>query len=64
MFFFFEVSAKNGNNVALAFEKLTYEIINKQIEEEKNENRYVRKDKRNTINLEDKKNDVKNGCCK
>ncbi len=62
--FFFEVSAKNGNNVALAFEKLTYEIINKQIEEEKNENRYVRKDKRNTINLEDTKNNVKNGCCK
>ena len=62
--FYYEVSAKNGNNIALAFEQLTYRIIDKQREEENNVNRYVRKDRRNTIGLQDgNRNNNNKGCC-
>ena len=61
--FYYEVSAKNGNNIALAFEQLTYRIIDKQREEENNVNRYLRKDQRNTIGLEDKNNNNSNKKC-
>ena len=64
--FYYEVSAKNGNNIALAFEQLTYRIIDKQREEENNVNRYIRKDRRNTIGLENRKNENNNNnkkCC-
>lgn len=60
---YYEVSAKNGNNIALAFEQLTYRIIDKQREEENNVNRYLRKDQRNTIGLEDKNNNNSNKKC-
>ena len=64
--FYYEVSAKNGNNIALAFEQLTYRIIDKQREEENNVNRYIRKDRRNTIGLKNRKNENNNNnkkCC-
>ena len=61
--FYYEVSAKNGNNIALAFEQLTYRIIDKQREEENNVNRYLRKDQRNTIGLEDGNNNNSNKKC-
>ena len=62
--FYYEVSAKSGNNIALAFEQLTYRIIDKQREEENNVNRYVRKDRRNTIGLQDgNRNNNNKGCC-
>ncbi len=60
---YYEVSAKNGNNIALAFEQLTYRIIDKQREEENNVNRYLRKDQRNTIGLEDGNNNNSNKKC-
>ena len=61
--FYYEVSAKNGNNIALAFEQLTYRIIDKQREEEKNVNRYLRKDQRNTVGLENGNNNNNNKKC-
>ena len=39
---YYEVSAKTGNNVSLCFEQLTYVIIKKQNEEEKNPDKEIR----------------------
>jgi small GTP-binding protein len=50
---FSEVSAKIGSNIALAFEQLTFKIIEKQKEEEKNNNKYKRKNERQSIGLKD-----------
>lgn len=50
----YEVSAKTGNNVSLAFEQLTYGILEKQKEEENNPDKVVRgKEGRKTAGLED-----------
>ena len=62
----YEVSAKSGNNVSLAFEQLTYGIVEKQKEEEKNPNKVVRgKDGRKTTDLRDINKDLakKKKCC-
>ena len=51
---YYEVSSKTGNNVSLAFEQLTYEIIEKQNEEEDNPDRVLRgKEGRRTADLND-----------
>jgi small GTP-binding protein len=63
---YYEVSAKSGTNVSLAFEQLLYGIVEKQKEEENNPDKVLRgKEGRKTtdlneINREQKK---KNGCC-
>ena len=50
----YEVSAKSGNNVNLAFEQLTYAIIEKQKEEENNPDKVLRgKEGRKTQDLND-----------
>ena len=57
---YYEVSAKNGNNVSLAFEQLIYGIIEKQKEEEKNPSKVIRGEEgRQSINLSKKKEDLK-----
>ena len=49
---FYEVSAKSGNNVSLAFEQLAYNIVEKQIEEENNPDKVIRgKEGRKTLDL-------------
>ena len=51
---YYEVSAKNGNNVSLAFEQLTFEIIEKQNEEEGNPDKVKRgREGRKTADLND-----------
>ena len=65
---YYEVSAKSGNNVSLAFEQLIYNIVEKQNEEEGNPNKVLRgKEGRKTTDLHDfyydkdlKKNNM---CC-
>ena len=53
---YYDVSAKTGNNISLAFEKLTIGIIEKQKEEAKNPNKVIRgKDGRKTLDLRDAK---------
>ena len=65
---YYEVNAKNGNNVSLAFEQLAYNIVDKQIEEEGNPDKVIRgKEGRKTMDLA--KIDIneelvrKNTCC-
>ena len=66
---YYEVSAKSGNNVSLAFEQLTYGIIDKQNEEENNPEKVVRgKEGRRTADLNDinmisKDLSLKKKCC-
>ena len=51
---YYEVSAKTGNNVSLAFEQLTYGIIEKENEEEDNPEKVIRgKEGRRTADLND-----------
>lgn len=61
---FFEVSAKEGNNVDLLFEDLANKIITKQ-KEIKEEDKVIRRAGRNSVGLEDakKKDEKKSGCC-
>ena len=55
----YEVSAKTGNNVSLAFEQLTYGIIEKQKEEENNPDKVLRgKEGRKTQDLNDINKDL------
>ena len=62
---YYEVSAKTGNNVSLAFEQLTYGIIEKQKEEENNPDKVPRgKEGRKTTDLKDINKDLeKKKCC-
>ena len=61
---YFDVSAKTGNNVSLAFEKLTNCIIEKQKEEENNPDKYVRgPEGRKTTRLNDVQPPKKKKCC-
>ena len=63
---YYEVSAKTGNNVSLAFEQITYGIIEKQKEEENNPNKVLRgKEGRKTTDLRDinKELDGNKKCC-
>ena len=64
---YYEVSAKTGNNVSLAFEQLTYGIIEKQKEEQNNPDKVLRgKEGRKTADLNDIKRDKKilnKRCC-
>jgi Ras-related protein Rab-5C len=64
---YYDVSAKTGNNVSLAFEQLAYSIIEKQIEEENNPEKVLRgMEGRKTTDLmsfHPKKNKTKNLCC-
>ena len=63
---YYEVSAKTGNNVTLAFEQLTYGIIEKQKEEENNPNKVIRgKEGRKTTDLADINKELigKKKCC-
>ena len=62
---YYDVSAKTGNNISLAFEQLTYGIIEKQKEESKNPHKVIRdKEGRKTVGLEDSKpQPKKKKCC-
>ena len=63
---YYEVSAKTGNNITLAFEQLTIGIIEKQKEEEKNPDKVLRgKEGRKTTDLNGINKDLKNKnkCC-
>jgi small GTP-binding protein len=62
---FYEVSAKNGNNVELAFSEFTRKLVEKEIEDEK-KNEFEKNNKdSNTIDLEKniKKKYEKKNCC-
>jgi len=49
---YYDVSAKNGNNISLAFEQLTMAIIEKQKEEQNNSDKVLRgKEGRKTLDL-------------
>ena len=51
---YYEVSSKTGNNVSLAFEQITYEIIEKQNEEADNPDKVLRgREGRKTADLND-----------
>ena len=51
---YYDVSAKTGNNISLAFEQLTMAIVEKQKEEENNPDKVVRgKEGRKTVGLKD-----------
>ena len=63
---YYEVSAKTGNNVSLAFEQLAHEIIEKQKEEENNPDKVLRgKEGRKTADLNEINQEQmnKNGKC-
>ena len=63
---YYEVSAKTGNNVSLAFEQLTIGIIEKQREEENNPDKVLRgKEGRKTTDLNDINKELmsKKKCC-
>ena len=63
---YYDVSAKTGNNVSLAFEQLTIGIIEKQKEEANNPNKVLRgKEGRKTMDLRDANNQPTNKkkCC-
>ena len=62
---FYEVSAKNGNNVELAFSEFTRKLVEKEIEDEK-KNEFEKNNKDlNTLDLEKniKKKYKKKNCC-
>ena len=61
----YEVSAKDGNNVSLAFEQLTFRIIKEQKRRKKENDQVLRgSDERKSINLKDIKiNRKKQKCC-
>ena len=63
----YEASAKSGSNVNLAFEQLTYAIVEKQKEEENNPDKVLRgKEGRKTQDLNDINKDAANNkkkCC-
>ncbi len=62
---FYEVSAKNGNNVELAFSEFTRKLVEKEIEDEK-KNEFEKNNKDlNTIDLKKniKKKNKKKNCC-
>ena len=51
---YYDVSAKTGNNISLAFEQLTMAIVEKQKEEENNPDKVLRgKEGRKTVGLKD-----------
>ena len=51
---YYDVSAKTGNNISLAFEQLTMAIIEKQKEEQNNPDKFLRgKEGRKTLDLRD-----------
>ena len=61
---YIQVSAKTGNNIALAFDSLTREIIKKQKEEEKNPNKEpIGPDERISLTLIQNKKQKKKKCC-
>lgn len=63
---YYDVSAKTGNNVSLAFEQLTIGIIDKQREEAKNPDKVIRgKEGRKTLDLrgDAKPEKKKKKCC-
>ena len=65
---FYEVSAKNGNNVGSTFDILANKIFQTMKEEENNENKYMRREQRSSIQLNkntfnEKKNCPNNICC-
>ena len=63
---YYDVSAKTGNNVSLAFEQLTMGIIEKQKEEAKNPNKVIRgREGRKTMTLNEAKKEStkRNKCC-
>ena len=61
---YYQVSAKTGNNIALAFDSLTREIIKKQKEEEKNPNKVpIGAEGRKSLPLEPNKKQKKKKCC-
>lgn len=62
---YYDVSAKAGNNVSMAFEQLTMGIIEKQKEESNNPDRVLRgKEGRKTMDLKEAKNvPAKKKCC-
>lgn len=60
---FFECSAKIGNNIALAFERLTYKIVEKQKEEANNKDRYIRNNGKTLVFDEDARKRKNKKCC-
>ena len=67
---FYEVSAKNGNNVDAVFQVLSNKIFEKMKEEENNENKYLRRGERGSIEINKKNfnkkinnNNKKEYCC-
>ena len=61
---YYQVSAKTGNNIALAFDSLTREIIKKQKEEEKNPNKVpIGAEGRKSLPLKQNKKQKKKKCC-
>ena len=62
---YYDVSAKAGNNVSMAFEQLTMGIIEKQKEESNNPDKVLRgKEGRKTMDLKEAKNvPAKKKCC-
>ena len=60
---FFECSAKIGNNIALAFERLTYKIVEKQKEEVNNKDRYIRNNGKTLVFDEDARKRKNKKCC-
>ena len=66
---FNEVSAKNGNNVSAIFDILSNKIFEKKKKEENNVNKYKRRNKRGTIEINrnsfkrNNNNHHKKGCC-
>ena len=61
---YFDVSAKSGNNISLAFEALTREIIKKQKEEEKNPDKVpIGAEGRKSLDLVQSKKSNKKKCC-
>ncbi len=66
----YEVSAKNGNNVDAVFQVLSNKIFEKMKEEENNENKYLRRGERGSIEINKKSfnkkinnNNKKDYCC-
>ena len=65
----YEVSAKDGNNISLAFEQLTFKIIKEQKKRKEEQDVVLRgTDGRQTINLSDiniknTDNEKKSKCC-